>query len=795
MQDLDTLLTDFEAHLQQAVASVCAADDLPAHLRALAEKATPLRAAMTGLGEHCFETLTAHALTDKDRQFRYHLIHFQWAERAKQFLILWRDVLFQQQKGTLLRREGQLSEEALQRLYRDSCEVLRSAANGLVSFPAEAAAAARRQRGGYRRQVEQWRRQQNPWPVYRQQLSRLAEQCRRLQEDYESLLAIAETFGQVRELIAEMLASARAQLSDSRATARQTIAYFDEPVQPRKVAARLEDLEARIDTAPSLKTYTEQLEQMIDRLPEKMRTPVATSGGLVQYKEVSFRKSARLWLESEILPLLYEIGDLRAADSSGLRMSLVNIRNRALLLAAEMKEGKQPDFERSDFSQPLNAFLKKEQSAAESLTELETTVQQRLEQDFRLADVYHPTRNFLPLPLQSSINQLRINQGELLNRAQNWFDRQVRRIQQLHTTVRREEILSTSEKVVRLIRHRQGDESNVHYTSIFLTKGYIGESFWVGRTGELRHIKSLIDNWRGGFRGAVMITGQRFAGKSLFGDIVAQRYFPGHTIRLAPESVLELDGRRLTVGYDLAEALEFIRKYTVRDRYLVWIDDLERWWDPAVPLSRNVRALRRYIDNYANRLFFLVSMSNWLQGRLDRLHDIGKVFQAEINVSRMPEQDLREAILIRHGATHKSLVDEKGREVTPVQFRRMIRRIYQASEGNVGEALNKWAYSTRRHDEERVRHQYRSAYTLPDLVTPDNGLLLSAVMLSKRTNEYRLRKRFGPAFADKYGDILLRLQSVGLVTRQWDDWLEVNELTVNDVGRQLERKGYLRFHG
>ena len=72
-------------------------------------------------------------------------------------------------------------------------------------------------------------------------------------------------------------------------------------------------------------------------------------------------------------------------------------------------------------------------------------------------------------------------------------------------------------------------------------------------------------------------------------------------------------------------------------------------------------------------------------------------------------------------------------------------------------------------------------------------MVLSAIMLEKRTNEYRLRKLFGAAFTDKYGSIVQRLISLGLLTRHADGWLEVNELVVNYVGRLLGRKGYLKF--
>jgi len=355
--------------------------------------------------------------------------------------------------------------------------------------------------------------------------------------------------------------------------------------------------------------------------------------------------------------------------------------------------------------------------------------------------------------------------------------------------------LSDAEKIVRLIQSRVGDESNSNYASIFLTKGFIGESFAVGREQELAHAKDLVNNWKDGFRGAVVITGERFSGKTILGELIANQFFDNNTIRLAPNTLIKLNGRRMTTGFDLEPVLAFIKKYTtVKEPPLIWIDDLELWWDKDLPLSQNVRTLRKFIDNNANRLFFLVSMSNWLNTHLNLFHETSKVFQAEINVDKMSLEEIREAIMIRHGATHKKLINAEGEALTPNEFKRLIDKIYRIAGGNIGEALNRWSCATARGDEEHVRHIGGVNFGLPDFLNPDAAILLSAIMIEKRTNEYRLRRIFGPAFTEKYAPILQRLIGIGLLRRQLDGWLEINEVLVNELGHLLEDKGYLKYH-
>ena len=104
-----------------------------------------------------------------------------------------------------------------------------------------------------------------------------------------------------------------------------------------------------------------------------------------------------------------------------------------------------------------------------------------------------------------------------------------------------EESLSFSEKIVRYIEHRKAPIDNKQYWSIFLTKGYIGESFAVGRQEELRRIKKVINNWRLGYRGSVLLHGQRFSGKTLTGEWIANRFFDDSFVRLQPNALPKHD--------------------------------------------------------------------------------------------------------------------------------------------------------------------------------------------------------------------------------------------------------------
>ena len=710
------------------------------------------------------------------------LLHFEWAEQAKNFLLLWRDILFEGQKAELLRQDKKVDTGALADLKARSLETIQAASASLKNFPPKKLDEIRTGRKGEKKQVEDWKLQTDPWPKYREQIGQLAGQCGELKRRHEQLARDSATMRDIRSLANETVLFCEAEINSFKETAGQADAFVEaNHSEPETVANYLEDFEGDFKIRSYASSFTHVLDEKLNELSEKIQVPVSIDGGLVRQREIALRRQTRQWLESEILPILYEVWELTERTGNSLKMSLVNIRNRTIILS---KNESEVMLENIDLCQPIHAFLKNTAEDEKDFWELKSLVSSRLNECFELSATFRPPE-FLPVPLHSAIEQMRLDQNPVLVKIRDWAQGLGGRLKQAKSDAVRENALSISEKIVRFIQSRSPDVDNSHYGNIFLTKGYIGESFVVGREDELAHVRKIVNNWRLGFRGAVILSGCRFSGKSLFGELVAGRHFIGHTVRLSPNSNLQVGSRQMTTTTDLGEALRFIEKNSLGERQLIWLDDLELWSDAKLPLSQNVRRLCQAIDRLSDRLFFLVAMSNWAFEHLNRFHELNRVFQAEVNLDKMDAAEVRQAILIRHSAAHRSLVDEEGEEVSPQQFQRMCERIFRSAHGNIGDSLAQWSAATRRMDDERVIHRPGPGHPLPAFLHPDSRILLRTLILGKRSNEYTLRRTFGPAFKDKYAGILQRLLRTGLLTRQMDGQLEVNEVAVNELGRMV----------
>ena len=797
MTNADSTLLSFENPLEETIQQAWAVGATVVHLTALSEGASKLNDAIAKVGGESFAALNdVKTTTDIKELLPHYIIDFIWADRVKSFFILWRDVLFQQQKAHILFLENKTTRAALKELNDKSKEVVASAAGELKSLLEDEIKSINRTKNGIEKNIGKWKLQENPWPIYKEQINKLADQCRELNQQYIALKALIGEYAGIKKIIKGEINFCKNAIQNIKTSSQEAVAYIENNIteKPGSIPGFLESVEGNLNIRNHLQIFTEAYEKKLEVLPEKVRATVAAADGILHFKEIFFKKNTRQWLESEIKPLFYEIWELTDNVVYGMKMSLVNIRNRVIMAVNENKEGGELKLEKGDASQPLHAFLKKENNWENNFTELEKLINARLSGQFSISNIYQLNNEFLPLPLEYTMSQIGIDQNKLIDKSKEWLGRITGRVEEIKTSVAQEELMSISEQVVRYVQSRKGDETNNQYASIFLTKGYLGESFWVGRQNEIRHIENIVEQWRLGYRGAVALSGTRFCGKSIFGELVANRYFPENTIRVFPNNILNIKGRKLETGHDLGKALDFIRKNTLQERPLIWIDDLEAWNGNGISLHANVRQLKKHIDNYAGQKFYMVALGNWTKAHLDRIFEINKIFQTEIHLDRMSQAEIHKAILIRHGATHKTLVDENGEEISPQAFNKLISKIYKSESGNIGDALNQWAFSTKKINEETVTHIGAPNYLLPDFISPDAAVILAAIMMEKRTSEYRLRKIFGPAFTEKYASILKRLLSVGILSRQLDGWLELNEVAANETGRLLGRKSILKFN-
>ena len=779
----DPLLIEFEHRANHLITEAYSSETQEtAHIVLLSKGLEELSQKAIEIGDLAFAHLSSK---DPDR-FEDCLITFDWSERTKYFLLLWRDILFEEQKTFLRVSDGDVTLEAFQEQKMKSRDLLFELSNDLKNY----LESTKRATLDHKKVRDVWYLQTNPWPIYKEQFSRFQGQAKDLNKQFEALwnssgayVVINSHFIDSFNNYLDTIKQVKAEINAIRIDIKDK---GDDPIS-MEVVQKLEAVDRKVLISNKLGKFNSDLNEQIEELPKKMKVNVSLKDGCLLYKDLNVRQSTREWLESEVMSEVYEFFQISNNIHSRLNLAIENIRN---LIQNERLEG-QPH-PTDDIQKILQNLTKNLDKSSETIVSLRQTVKGQLGKTLGVSKVFQ--EDFLSLSFQSTINQYRRYQIEWWEKLKGWCIKKGYFIKQYRKSIREEEVMSVSEKIVRVVRARTVQADNLHYTNIFMTQGYIGSSFWVGRTDELNHISTQIENWRQGFRGALLLTGKRFSGKTLLGQLVNKNHFEDKAVLLKPENRITIQGRTFETTMNLGESLDFVLKY-IQEPTMIWIDDLELWQDDKITLSQNIRFLIRAIDQNAGRIFFTVSTSNWLYDQLKQWFEIEKIFQTEINLDRMSWEEIKKAVLIRHSATHMQLVNKESEEFNSKELDKLVSRFCRLSEGNVGQVMHHWAAIMHKYNDEKVQPHSENTYTLPDFLNPDIAVLLRSIMIERRTNEYRLRKYLGPSFKTIYRPILQRAMNLGVVNRNLNGWLEINPMIVNEVGRLLDKQGYLKFDG
>lgn len=779
----DPLLQEFEGRVNHLITEAYSSETQEtAHIALMANGLVELSQQAIEIGDLSYHLVT----TAEIERFEDYLITFDWSERVKYFLLLWRDILFEEHKTFLRVSDGDVTLKSFQEQKIKSRDLLFELSNDLKDY----LEGTKRATPDHKKVRDIWHLQTNPWPVYKQQFIHFQEQAEELKKQFQALwnssgayVVINSHFVDTFNNYLETIEQVKAEIIAIR---ERIQTKGDEPIS-MDVVHQLEEVDRKILISSKVGKFNSDLNEQIQELPEKMKVNVSLHEGRLLYKDFNVQQSTREWIESEVMSEVYEFFQISNNIHSRLSLAIENIRN--LIQNERLEDQPHPT---DDILQILQNLTKNLDKSGENILGLREDVKGQLGKTLGVSKVFQ--EDFLSLSFQSTINQYRRYKIAWWEKLKLWIKEKGYFIKQYRKSIREEEVMSVSEKIVRVVRARTVQADNLHYTNIFMTRGYIGSSFWVGRTDELNHISTQIENWRQGFRGALLLTGKRFSGKTLLGQLVNHNYFGNNAIALNPENRITIQGRTFETTMDLGESLDFVLKYQ-QEPTMIWIDDLEIWQDDKITLSQNVRRLIRAIDQNAGRIFFMVSTSNWLHNQLKQWFDIGKIFQTEITLDRMSLEDIKQAVLIRHSATHMQLVNTDGEEFNSKELDKLVGRLYRLSEGNVGQVMHHWAALMRKYNDEKVQPHSEVMYTLPDFLNPDIAVLLRSIMIERRTNEYRLRKYLGPSFKTVYGPILQRALILGVVQRNMNGWLEVNPMVVNEVGRLLDEQQYLEFDG
>lgn len=716
-----------------------------------------------------------------ENQPNSHIYHVNYilAEDFKTVMVLHRDVFLELTKAAIFNQEKQLNELQLTNHFEESKTIIENKlADFYKTFTPKKVADYNKKRA-LEKINNTINLQKNPWSVYKSQYKIIENQIQEIAHQKGLVFNAIETFNELKKVITNLTNEhdllVHKIIDNLSLISKKTQNQVDHTLLLNNVEDQL--------TQQSLfenkqYTFSDAVNYHINLL-QKINMPISTEDGLLSIREIDLKKSTQKWFDYQILPEYMDLIGLETNLINKYNSNLINLKNR-LQVAKERQE----EVKYNSLIETLS-YVEKDINEIKSRSKIiSDTLNDKIKNDFLLSN-FIAGKPFLEVSLNSSLNvessTFFKKIKEKIQKGASYFNSQYKK--SLHL-----ESLSNIELSTQCIAHRMFRDENYHYDSLFLNKKFIGDLFLVPRKNQEEKLKVIVDHWHKGFNKSVLVTGERLSGKSTFLDYSAKKLFGNHIVTLMPNSTATIDGRKFKTTNDLKEALSYVKNNNIKStKPIILIDDLELWRDAKHSFLSNIRALLNFIETESDNAFVMASTNLMMVKHLDNRFNFSNVFSHVINVSTADENEIINAILLRHGAAHNEMVSKDLEIVSNSKISSLALDLSKQNNYNLGNTLQSWTYNTFAQENQSI--VYRNTYfEFLDFFTSQEIIILKQALTFSFISEYGIKNVTTTSFDTEFKSALRRLINVKILMRHINGYLYINPVIINDVSRIINNK-------
>jgi len=310
-----------------------------------------------------------------------------------------------------------------------------------------------------------------------------------------------------------------------------------------------------------------------------------------------------------------------------------------------------------------------------------------------------------------------------------------------------------------------------YYRQLFRRKQYYLNELWVNRARELSQARAAYDNYQKGFRGGLLVRGERNSGRSFFSQYAA-RY-------LAPEARIytvypPFSGSLSTSIFktQLQKATDIYGSYDeifskMDSQAILVIDDLELWWEKSENGFRVIDQIVFLMERYSPKCWFIVNVNTHSFRVINSIKKIESYFLKLVELQPFNAEQLRDIILKRHNSSslRYTFKNRKSKYITALDNARLFNRYFHYSQGNVGVALNAWLTNITSVENNTLRIKFPEVpdARVLDYLESDWLLIILQFVLHKRLTLQRLQR-----ITHENANVLLKklstLKRAGIIT-------------------------------
>ena len=236
----------------------------------------------------------------------------------------------------------------------------------------------------------------------------------------------------------------------------------------------------------------------------------------------------------------------------------------------------------------------------------------------------------------------------------------------------------------------------LYYSQLFVDKRMVSKEFLVDRKREMIWAAETLDTYRQGYRGALLVIGDRFAGKSTLSHRIASEHFDRQKIF----HVFAAEGGSIDPALlknQLADVVQrrgnmALMMNTVPQQSVMIFHDLELWWERSKGGLVIIDDILDLCHQYSDHCFFIVNISSASYKFINNIKPIENAFINVIECQPFDSEEIKESIMLRHRSTGLKfeLRGQKEENISNLQLARLFNKYFDISGGNIGQAMYYW---------------------------------------------------------------------------------------------------------
>jgi hypothetical protein len=306
---------------------------------------------------------------------------------------------------------------------------------------------------------------------------------------------------------------------------------------------------------------------------------------------------------------------------------------------------------------------------------------------------------------------------------------------------------SIQEMIVKLSPYEHsGRKIPFYYVSLFSGSTTLSKDLWIERPKEQEEAQRIIERFKSGFSGALIISGDRNSGKTTLSKYIAKTLLPSyslHIVRAPKGGSTNIDEFTKSLSNALNVAIDpYYFLSSSPQKRVILINDLELWWarhENGFDVVKHILAL---IEKHGKKILFIINSGTIVYQLINKVINIDAYAMGHISCEPFDAKELKELVTLRHktGGLKFMLNSKSEDSLSEWSYAKLFNRYFNLSNGNPGYTMNSWLANISKLVGKTIHINPPNIPNLTHLngISDDLWMVILQISLLRRCSPYRL---------------------------------------------------------